>query len=183
VLVAHTFARRPAAVDRASSQSAVGPVRLWVMSDPIGDRLDVAETVYRYAYGVDTRDFALYRSIFADRVAVDFTSFQGGDAMVVDADQWVAGVQAVFSRLAATHHMMTNPLASIDGDTATCRMYVQAHHVRDADDPASWYTIGGHYDDELVRSAAGPAGWLLTGVTLTVSWRRGDPTIMTSSAR
>ena len=148
----------------------------------IEDRLDVAETVYRYAYGVDTRDFALYRSIFAERVAFDFTSFQGGEPVVMDADAWVAGVRHLFTRLAATHHMMTNPLVSIDGDAATCRMYVQAHHVHDADDPASWYTIGGYYDDVLVRSADGPAGWLLTSVTLTVLWRRGDPEIMARAA-
>jgi hypothetical protein len=96
------------------------------------DRLNVAETVYRYAYGVDTRDFALYRSIFAERVAVDFTSFNGGEAIVMSADQWVAGVRSVFTRLAATQHSMTNPITSIEGDTAACRMYVQAHHVYDA---------------------------------------------------
>jgi hypothetical protein len=148
----------------------------------IEDRLNVAETVYRYAYGADTRDFALYRSIFAERVAIDFTSYQGGDATVMSADQWVAGVERLFTRLAATQHIMTNPIPSIDGDTATCRMYVQAHHVYDADDPASWYTIGGYYDDTLVRSADGPAGWLLTGVTLTVLWRLGDPEIMSRAA-
>jgi hypothetical protein len=146
------------------------------------ERLDVAETIYRYAYGVDTRDFALYRSLFAERVACDFTSFQGGEPMVMSADQWVAGVEALFSRLAATQHIMTNPLTSVDGDDATCRMYVQAHHVHRADDPASWYTIGGYYDDMLVRSADGPAGWLLTGVTLTVLWRRGNPEIMSLAA-
>src|SRR5688500_11537348 len=97
----------------------------------VEDRLNVPEAVYRYAYGVDTRDFVLYRSIFAERVAIDFTSFHGGEATVVDADQWVAGVRRLFTSLAATHHVMTNPLPSIDGDTATCRMYVQAHHVYD----------------------------------------------------
>ena len=80
------------------------------------DRLNVAETVYRYAYGVDTRDFALYRSIFAERVAIDFTSYHGGEAMVMTADQWVAGVRPLFTALAATQHSMTNPVTSIDGD-------------------------------------------------------------------
>jgi hypothetical protein len=146
------------------------------------DRLNVAETVYRYAYGVDLRDFALYRSIFAERVAFDFTSYHGGEATVMTADEWVAGVRQLFTGLAATQHSMTNPITSIDGDTAACRMYVRAHHVYDADDPASWYTIGGYYDDTLVRSADGPVGWLLTGVTLTVLWRRGDPRIMSLAA-
>jgi hypothetical protein len=61
-------------------------------------------------------------------------------------------------------------------------MYVQAHHVYQPDDPNSWFTIGGYYDDTLVRDSQGPAGWLLTGVTLTVLWRRGDQAIMQAAA-
>jgi hypothetical protein len=145
------------------------------------DRLDVAETVYRYAVGIDTRDFALYRSIFADEVAIDFSSYSGAPASMMTGDQWVAGVQPLFNGLAATQHTMTNPLAVVDGDTATCRMYMQAHHVFDPDDPASWFTIGGYYDDTLVRDDRGSSGWLITGVTLTVLWRMGDPAIMVAA--
>jgi SnoaL-like domain len=146
------------------------------------DRLNIAETVYRYAYGVDTRDFALYRSIFAERVTMDFTSYHGGEPMEMSADKWVAGVRPVFTGLAASQHSMTNPITTIEGNMATCRMYVQAHHVYRGDDPASWYTIGGYYDDTLVRSVDGPVGWLITGVTLTVLWRRGDAAIMSLAA-
>jgi uncharacterized membrane protein (GlpM family) len=142
------------------------------------DKLAIAETIYRYAVGIDTRDFALYRSIFAEDIAIDFSSYSGGRATTMTRDQWVAGVVPLFTGLAATQHSMTNPLAEIHADNATCRMYMQAHHVLDMTDPASWFTIGGYYDDTLVRSAAGPAGWLITGVTLTVLWRRGDPSIM-----
>jgi hypothetical protein len=142
------------------------------------DGLAVAQTIYRYAVGIDTRDWSLYRSIFADDVAIDFTSYGGGAPATMTADQWVGGVQPLFTGLDATQHSMTNPLPEAHGDSATCRMYMQAHHVFDPDDPQSWFTIGGYYDDELVRSSAGPCGWLLTGVTLTVLWRRGDPTIM-----
>lgn len=144
----------------------------------VGDRLDVAETVYRYALGIDTRDFGLYRSIFDDEVAIDFSSYSGTPAATMPADQWVAGLEPLFTGLAATQHSMTNPLAVVDGDTATCRMYMQAHHVFDPTDPVSWFTIGGYYDDTLVRDGRGPAGWLLTGVRLTVLWRMGDPAIM-----
>jgi CubicO group peptidase (beta-lactamase class C family) len=147
----------------------------------VGDRLDVAETVYRYAVGIDTRDFVLYRSIFADEVAIDFSSYSGAPAATMTADQWVAGLQGLFNGLAATQHSMTNPLAVVDGDRATCRMYMQAHHVFDPDDAASWFTIGGYYDDTLVRDDRGPGGWLLTGVTLTVLWRMGDPAIMVAA--
>jgi len=142
------------------------------------DELAVAATVYRYALGIDSRDWVLYRSIFADAVVIDFTSYGGGAASTMAADEWVASVRPLFTGLDATQHTMSNPMAEVVGDRATCRMYMQAHHVLDPDDPASWFTIGGYYDDLLVRSPDGPRGWLLAGVTLTVLWRRGDASIM-----
>ncbi len=140
------------------------------------DESAVAETVYRYATGVDRRDWALYRSLFTDTVTVDFSSFEPHLApRVVRADDWVAGIVPLFTGLAATQHTMTNPLAVVDGDEATITMDVQAHHVHDPHDPASWYTVGGHYDDTLVHI---DSRWLLTGIRLTVTWSAGDPAIM-----
>ena len=140
------------------------------------DKLAVAETVYRYATGVDRRDWALYRSLFADTVTIDFSSYDPNlPPRQMSADEWIAGLVPLFSGLAATQHSMTNPLATIDGDTAAITMYVQAHHVFDPTDAASWYTIGGYYEDTLARV---DGRWLLTGVRLTVTWRAGDPGIM-----
>ncbi len=125
------------------------------------DKLAVAETVYRYATGVDRRDWALYRSLFTDTVTIDFSSFDPNlRPRVMSADDWVAGLVPLFTGLAATQHSMTNPLTTVDGDAATVTMYMQAHHVYDPDDPASWYTVGGYYDDALVRV---DGRWLLTG--------------------
>ena len=140
------------------------------------EELAVAETVYRYATGVDRRDWALYRSLFADTVAIDFSSYDSDLPLrQMSADEWVAEVVPVFTGLAATQHSMTNPLAIIDGNTAAITMYVQAHHVFDPTDAASWYTIGGYYEDTLARVNG---RWLLTGVRLTVTWRAGEPGIM-----
>ena len=141
------------------------------------EKLAVAETVYKYATGIDTRDWSLYRSIFADTVTFDFTSYTSRPARGdMTADDWVAGLRPLFTGLAATQHSMTNPSVRLRGDEADITMYMQAHHVYDAADPASWFTIGGYYDDTLVRTHGG--GWLLTAVTLTVLWRSGDPAIM-----
>jgi SnoaL-like domain len=140
------------------------------------DTLAVAETVYRYATGVDRRDWALYRSLFTETLTIDFSSFDPDlPPRTMRADDWVAGVVPLFTGLAATQHSMTNPLVIVDGDAARITMYVQAHHVYDPHDPASWYTVGGYYDDTLVRVEG---RWLLSGVRLTVTWRAGDPAIM-----
>tara|TARA_B100000214_G_C23551648_1_gene438725 strand:- start:244 stop:504 length:261 start_codon:yes stop_codon:yes gene_type:complete len=73
---------------------------------------------------------------------------------------------------------MTNPVIALDGDSASCRMYMQAHHVFESDKEDSWFTIGGYYDDKLVRDDQSPTGWKLTSVTLTVLWRKGNDSIM-----
>ena len=140
------------------------------------DKLAVAECVYRYATGVDTRDWAMYRSLFADEVEVDFSSYGPGQPPVtMAADDWVAGLKPLFGGLAATQHMMSNPLVELEGDSAQITMYVRAHHVFDPDDPESYYTVGGYYRNRLVRDGG---DWKLVRVNLNVTWRRGHPEIM-----
>lgn len=139
------------------------------------DFMAVCDLKYRYAAGIDTRDWDLYRSIFTDTVDIDFSSYNGRPPATMEADEWVAGVQPLFTGLAATQHSMTNPRVDIEGDRATLRMYMQAEHVLDHDDPGAWFTIGGFYTDRAVRTRA---GWRLTAVKLTVFWRRGRFDIM-----
>ena len=134
----------------------------------------IVRKVYEYAYGIDTRDWDLYRSVFADEIRTDFSSYNGNDASQLAADDWVAGVQPLFTGLDATQHSMSNPLVDIAGDQARCRMYMQAAHFLN-DWPEPEFTIGGYYDDELVL---GPDGWRISSVTLIVWWRRGDPELM-----
>jgi hypothetical protein len=47
--------------------------------------------------------------------------------------------------------------------------------VLDHDEPDSWFTLGGRYDDRMVRTEA---GWRIESVTLTILWRRGRADIM-----
>jgi hypothetical protein len=157
------------------------------MNDP---RLDVAETVYRFAYGIDQRDWAGYRSIFVpppDRIAFDYSSYHGRAPSSMDVDTWIGAVTPLFTGLDATQHSMSNPLVEIDGDAARCRVYMQAAHFLWRDDLAEStgsadpeFTIGGYYDDHLVRSDAGDGDhrWRIDAVRLTVWWRRGNEAIM-----
>ena len=63
------------------------------------DKMMVAETIYLYATGIDTKDFDLYRSIFADQVEIDFSSYEGSSVAEPDlltGDQWVNRVKPLF---------------------------------------------------------------------------------------
>ena len=140
---------------------------------------EITRRRYEYALGLDSRDFELHRSIFTDRITMDFSSYNGGSAQTLSADDWIAGLRPLFVGLDATQHTMTNPIVDVDvwAESARCRMYMQALHVFH-DDPQPEFTIGGYYDDELVNT---DDGWKITAVTLTVWWRRGNPAIMAAA--
>lgn len=140
------------------------------------DRELVRDALYSYATGVDTRDWVLYRGVFTDEVEIDMEAFTGKPARTLPADQWVAQVAVLIEELTTTQHSMTNPRVSIDGDSATCVMYVTAEHVLGD----RWYTIGGYYTDRLVRAGA---GWKIGKVQLTQTWTRGDAAMMAEAVR
>lgn len=144
------------------------------------DRAEIAETVYLYATGIDTRDFELFRSIFTDEVGLDFGSFSGGPVEVLTLDQWIGRLRRVFPGFDATQHSLSNPRITVDGDRATCIVYMQAEHFLANDDGDGSYAVGGYYTDELVRT---PGGWRISKVALTVLWHRGNAHIMTLARR
>lgn len=147
------------------------------------DRSEIERVVYDYAAGLDTKDWALWRSIFTDEVQVKFrpaaeSAFTGlgHEWLTMTAEEWVEGRRVLFSGLATTQHQMSNPRITIEGDAATCTMYMQATHFMPGR-PDVEYTLGGYYVDDLVRT---PQGWKLTRVNLNVTWERGDATMLES---
>lgn len=145
------------------------------MGGPGDVRLDVAEVKYRYALGLDTRDWGLYGSIFADDVDVDFSSYDGGDPQRLSRAAWLARVRPLFTGLDASHHVMTNPLVVADGDRAELTMYLQAQHLLRGAADGELFTIGGYYRDRLVRA---DGGWRLEAVQLNVLWTDGNAALM-----
>lgn len=141
------------------------------------DRSEIERVVYDYATGLDTKDWTLWRSIFTDEVRVKFSSTAeaafaglGQEWVSMTAEEWVEGRRVLFTGLATTQHQMSNPRITIDGDAATCIMYMQAIHLMPGS-PDVEYTLGGYYVDDLVRT---PKGWKLARVNLNVTWGRGD---------
>lgn len=133
---------------------------------------------YEYAFGIDTRDYPLLRSVFVDEIEMDFSSYNSSPGGPIAADDWVARCSVLFDGLDATQHSMTNPLVDVadGGQSATCRMAMQAAHFLDGVE----FTIGGWYLDRLVRRAD---EWKIEAVTLNVTWRRGEESIMARAAQ
>jgi hypothetical protein len=149
------------------------------MPDP-GEALAVCRTLYDFAAGIDTRDWGLYRSAFADEFDLDYTSYRAGSAGRMRADDWVERAKVLFTGLDASQHCLSNPRVTMHGaDQAELMMYVQAEHFLTNPDGDNWFTLGGYYADTLTRV---DEVWKITGKTLVVTWNRGNRQVLALAA-
>ena len=136
------------------------------------DRAEISDVQLRYATGIDMRDWALYRTCFADEIEVDFSSvFGGGGPRKVSGDRWTETVRRTISGLQATQHLITNHVITVDGDTAQCVAYLQAQHYLPNDKGDSLQTMGGYYTNHFIRT---PQGWRIKSCKLTLTWNTGN---------
>ncbi|MCV7175164.1 nuclear transport factor 2 family protein, partial [Mycolicibacterium sphagni] len=106
------------------------------------DRDDIVDVLTRYATGIDSRDWTLFRSCFTDDAHFDYGAI----------GQWQSP-EAITAYMRASHsgpsmHRLTNFVIVVDGDTATARTYVDAVVMG----PKGLGAIEnfGWYDDQLV---------------------------------
>ena len=135
------------------------------------DKQEIIDSILRYASGIDMRDWALYRSAFADELEVDFTSWGGGTPLKLTADQWVANVRSTLAGFDGTQHTLTNFVVDVRGDEATAVVHMSAQHFLPNDKGDSTLLIGGYYTHDLVRT---PTDWKIRRARLTVTWTTGN---------
>ncbi|MGA1463985.1 MAG: nuclear transport factor 2 family protein [Steroidobacteraceae bacterium] len=124
-----------------------------------------------YAYGIDTRDWARYRSVFSDTVEFDFSAWHGGEPMRLDADSWVEQVRNRQSGFDGSQHLMSNFRFSIDQGAAIGITYVVARHYLRMGDEHHVQAIGGYYRNHYVHTSM---GWKIDACQLNVLWTEGD---------
>lgn len=135
------------------------------------DKADIQDLIHRYATGIDLRDWDLFRSIFADEIEIDFSSYSGQPASKMSADDWVAQCRAMLPGLDATQHLFSNFVVDVNGDEAVATLYMQAEHFIANTDGDNSHTLGGYYTHNLKR---GSDGWKIHKYALNVTWSRGN---------
>jgi hypothetical protein len=121
--------------------------------DPQGvmDKLEIQEQLARYARGVDTRDWDLWKSVFTADAVVDYSrsGIPSGTR-----DEVAAFLAPAFETIAwATHHI-TNIEIDLEGDEAKVRaMFFNPMQLPGVEGSSS---TGGYYRHEFVRT---PEGW------------------------
>ncbi|PEQ11417.1 hypothetical protein B2G71_17150 [Novosphingobium sp. PC22D] len=133
-----------------------------------------------YAFGIDSRDWARYRSVFTDIVDMDFSSWHGGTALRIPADEWVAQVRDRQSGFDGTQHLLSNHRFAFDDAGATGTAYVVARHYLNVDGEPHVQAIGGYYFHRFVSAAD---GWKIAACTLNFLWTQGDRNLFRHAAR
>lgn len=133
----------------------------------------------RYAEAIDQRNWPALQSVFAEHVAVDFSSFthRPGPDGPVPAPEWVAAVRGTIDGFTSTQHLIGNHRIVVDGDRASYRAYVQAQHWMGTH---RWYLVGGWYENTAQRVAG---DWRLSGITLHQTWDAGDRSLLREAAQ
>tara|TARA_B100000123_G_C25739220_1_gene432977 strand:- start:356 stop:802 length:447 start_codon:yes stop_codon:yes gene_type:complete len=118
------------------------------------DRFKIIETMNKYAIGIDTKDYSLFRSIFLDDVKVkvifDPNWREEGEVIFNSKEDWVAYVKESIDQYRATQHMLGNPMISFDGEIAVVRTDLQATHYY-IDNPEVKTVLWGFYETHMVK--------------------------------
>ena len=118
------------------------------------DRFEIIETMNKYAIGIDTKDYLLFRSIFLDDVKVkvifDPNWREEGEVSFNSKEDWVAYVKESIDQYRATQHMLGNPMINFDGEIAVVRTDLQATHYY-IDNPEVKTVLWGFYETHMVK--------------------------------
>ena len=127
----------------------------------LADRIEINDLLTRYAHSVDTKDWALYRTVFTPDAFIDYESAGGvkGDRETVA--KWLEETMAGFPM---TQHLVANIDVKLDGDTAKVRaMFYNPMKVANGKN----FFCGGWYNHDLTRT---PDGWRSTRLYEESAW-------------
>lgn len=133
------------------------------------ERARIIDVVNRFAVALDTRDWALHRTCFAETVTFDYPL--AGGLRVLKATDLSRTSPPFFEYFDATQHIAANHHIEIDGEEATCISTLHAQHFRaDADGGALQKQIG-YYQNRLRRETG---GWKIFHTQQLAGWMEGN---------
>jgi hypothetical protein len=120
---------------------------------PAEIRQEHADLINRYCHALDTRDWDLFASLFADDAVFLARVVEAGKAgpdstHVVGGDAIVAKIRHIWEVLGSTHHMVSNHVLDLadDGTSAAGSCYIRAYHASASDRPPMFEESLGRFD-------------------------------------
>ncbi len=135
------------------------------------DKIEIQELLARYARGVDTQDWELWRSVFTPDAVLDYTS---AGIPIGKRDEIGAMFEQAFITIPWAQHFITNVEVDFpddgDGDQAKVRaMFYNPMQLPGKDEQSA---CGGTYEHDMVRT---PEGWKSEKVVEHNMWFQNPP--------
>jgi hypothetical protein len=109
------------------------------------DRTLITDIYARYAYGVDSVDMDIVRSVFLPDCVVVGTMEEGS------LDDYLEGLEEGLLMYDATMHFKGNQYVELDGDRAFVETWVVGYHMEAPGSPIDHLKLGLRYKDDVVR--------------------------------
>jgi 3-phenylpropionate/cinnamic acid dioxygenase small subunit len=117
----------------------------------LSDKLEINELLARYARGVDSKDWELWRSVFLPDATLDYSSV---GIPAGSRDEIGAIFEQGFKAVQMTQHFISNVEVDLDGDRAKVRALF--YNPMQLPGLAQLSYCGGYYVHDMVRT---PEGW------------------------
>jgi hypothetical protein len=119
----------------------------------ISDRIQIGDLLTRYTVAIDQKDWSLLDTCFTPDAHLDYTSAGG---VAGDYPKVRAWLEAALASFPMTVHYITNSVVDLDGNAAKARTAVlNPMGFQNEDGSMHLFTVGAHYNDELVRTDDG----------------------------
>lgn len=141
---------------------------------------EIIEIYNRYAQGIDSKQWDLVRSCFADEVYIDYGAISdssGSPEVPRKARDWLTYLQGVINGFDITRHTITNHRFQVKGELVECSAYLMADHVifNNPEMPIAsadeLVTVVGEYTNTYQRTAD---GWKICKSRLVVNYSTGN---------
>ena len=149
------------------------------------DRYEIADTLHRFAFGLDHGDADSLASAFAEDCIFDFRP--AGRKLKIDFPK-LNGREAIVNALIPflgpldTSHTVSNLQIEASDDSATLYAYVMSQHFMPREGcrrGSENALLMNRYDCELVRDGQ---KWRFKRITIDNAWVQGDPEILNALA-
>lgn len=134
------------------------------------DVFAIQQVLTRYVIAIDSLQPELLIDCFTEDARIDLGGVDAGTVA-----EYVNVCKTALPNLDGTHHHLSIPAISVQGERAYSRCYFTAQHVKNSLSPAHSLLIGGWYDDELVRRGD---GWRICKRRGTPVWYDGNPQVL-----
>ena len=116
----------------------------------VADKIEIQELLARYARGVDTKDWELWKTVFTPDAHLDYSS---AGIPAASRDEIAAVFEKAMAAIPMTQHYISNVEIDLDGDNAkVLAMFYNPMHLPGM---AEQSYCGGYYHHDMVRTSEG----------------------------